>query len=219
MLNKKRVSIHGLEDFKDQDGLWVRSFIVTTPTQYIQNYTRAGGLWDNMQNRCRPNRACQKRWKTYEGVLNCFSDFQEFATWCQEQYGYLERENNGKFWSLDKDLRTDKRVYSPESCMFIPNEVNTVFINCKKFNDLPLGVYFDSNSGKYKAQIRGVGKRNLGLFESDSQAHKMWQHAKAEQIQSLLIKYEDHLLMQKALSLKLQILQKDILQNTQTVAL
>lgn len=30
---------------------------------------------------------------------------------------------------------------------------------------------------------------------------------------------EDHLLMQEALSLKLQILQKDILQNTQTVAL
>ena len=216
MSSKKRISVHGLEDFKDVSGKWVKSFIVTTPIEYIQNYTRAGGIWDNIQNRCRPNRACQERWKTYKGVLNSFSDFQEFAGWCQSQYGYFEREDNGRFWSLDKDLRTDKRVYSPESCMFIPNEVNTVFINCKKFNDLPLGVYFDSNSGKFKAQIRGTAKRNLGLFWSDVDAHKAWQQAKVVQIQNLLAKYNEHLLMQEALHLKLDILQRDIAQNAIT---
>ena len=51
MSSKKRISVHGLEDFKDISGKWVKSFIVITPLEYIQNYTRAGGIWDNIQNR------------------------------------------------------------------------------------------------------------------------------------------------------------------------
>lgn len=50
-----------------------------------------------------------------------FLNFQKFATWYYRQPGCME-----KGWHLDKDLLSmpGKRIYSPDTCCFLPSEIN-----------------------------------------------------------------------------------------------
>jgi len=64
------------------------------------------------------------RCPTYKDVTVCIDwhDFQVFGDWYDEQY-----KEDG--WRLDKDLLgVDEEIYSPETCVFIPKELNNLFI-------------------------------------------------------------------------------------------
>lgn len=122
-------------DFKDRHDLWVRSFKING-TQY---WTRSGTLWNSIQKRTNPKSKAVSNNPSYLNVVNSFKDFQEFAEWCQEQTGYLSKEDNGRFWSIDKDLIGSK-VYSTQNCVFVPNEINNAFhLNKDPNKNFPLG--------------------------------------------------------------------------------
>ena len=59
---------------------------------------------------------------------------------------------------LDKDvLCKGNKVYSPETCVFVPHTINTLILSCKKIRGkYPLGVSLDK--GKYRAQLNVEGK-------------------------------------------------------------
>jgi hypothetical protein len=139
--------------------------------------------WRGMFQRCY-SEIFKGRYPTYKDCEVCpeWHHFMEFRAWMVEQ------EWEGK--SLDKDLKCrGNKIYSPETCLFIPQEVNT-FLNLqeRQRGELPIGVSL--RDGKFRSTIRREGKqRALGYFSSPEEAHREWLKAKLEQAAELASKY------------------------------
>lgn len=135
--------------------------------------------WVSMLQRCY-SQIFFLKYPSYRGcsVVNDWLYFSKFRTWM------LEQEWEGK--ELDKDiLFPGNKVYGPETCIFIDARVNT-FLGEKRSSikgDL-IGVSFDRNSGKYKAECRCVVEnksKHLGLFIDIEEGHKAWLAFKLKQ--------------------------------------
>lgn len=104
--------------------------------------------WYGMLTRCYAKGG--KGLHYYKDVTVCeeWLDFEKFASWMKEQpYAYEEG------FVLDKDLTVlGSRVYSPETCCFVPTQVNTI-LNVRFFNktqNCPEGVVYKPSLNKYK---------------------------------------------------------------------
>lgn len=163
-------------DFQDRSGFWVRSFSQNN----IQFHTKACGTYEAMIGRCQDGGLYKQRFTTYESVNSEFEGFHHFAEWCQTQNGYHGHDGN-KRWCLDKDILVrGNKTYSPETCAFIPEFVNTLFVN-KKATALPLGV--TRHLSKFRARCSTLdGRIHLGCFTTPMEAHKAWQISKADHI-------------------------------------
>lgn len=166
-----------VKDFK-LSGKW-RKELGGKPT----TFTVAGLLWLNMQRRCKVDGKYQNRWPTYKGVTCTFTDFQEFAEWCQSQVGY-----GVDGYDLDADLLSGStKVYSPDTCVFIPRELNTLLTNRQRFRGAyPVGVTFHKVYGKFVAQCSvGEGtQRRLGYFECPTEAFLVYKKFKEDFIRA-----------------------------------
>ena len=96
-------------------------------------------LWSNMLSRCYGTKT-QSRQPTYQGceVSDNFKSFNFFTEWCQEQVGF-----GMDGYALDKDLLTEgNKVYSEDTCVFLPRWVNQSLITQKsKQSNIPSGVH------------------------------------------------------------------------------
>ena len=82
---------------------------------------------------------------------------------------------------LDKDiLFKGNKVYSPETCAFVPHEINTLFVNRKACRgELPVGVYYDTEKGKYRANMAFMGRSiKLGTFDTADEAFARYKEYK-----------------------------------------
>ena len=106
------------------------------------------------------------KYPTYKDVTVCeeWHNFQVFAKWCEENYN----PNFMEGWAIDKDIIIKgNKIYSPETCAFVPAEVNNIVLKSKSIRgDLPIGV---SKIDKFfKAAIK-KGERNsihLGMYNT-----------------------------------------------------
>lgn len=172
-------NIYNLEDRKE-GGKWVATFAVGD----VYYHTRSSLLWQNILARC----------KDTERSTNLFKDYQTFTDWCQGQYGYMQKEDNGSFWPLDKDIiNPGNKVYSETTCCFIPSKLNTILGvggHKTKESPLPLGVTYDKERHCFRCTIRVDGKgKFLGRFITPDTAHRMWQKTKLEVLQDALVKF------------------------------
>ena len=97
--------------------------------------TKAYNTWNHMLRRCYSN-DFQNNNSTYIGCKVCdeWLCFQNFAKWFEENY----YEVDGELMDLDKDIKIEgNKIYSPETCMFIPKEINVVFSHKTKTNHIP----------------------------------------------------------------------------------
>lgn len=107
--------------------------------------TKACQLWENIKNRCEYlPKIDERRFGKYSGADACESwkDFQNFAQWFEDVQA-LEYYDKG--WQLDKDLLVkDNKMYGPEFCVFLPEEVNKA-LNTKSRTrgELPLGMSYN----------------------------------------------------------------------------
>lgn len=97
---------------------------------------------------------------------------------------------------LDKDiLSVGDKIYSPETCCFIPSNVNQFLISPHNTtNNLPSGVWVRNykNSYAYRATVTINNKtKNLGLFHDPIDAYNAWVEAKREAARSLSISIND----------------------------
>ena len=108
-------------------------------------------LWHSMLVRCYSNTSKKKN-PTYEGceASENFKSYEYFYEWCQKQIGF-----NNEGWHLDKDLLIKgNKVYSEDSCVFIPQEINKVLINCTASRgEYLIGVLWCKKGKAFKAQI------------------------------------------------------------------
>ncbi len=139
--------------------------------------------WQSMLGRCYSKKN-QKRNLTYKGVIVCeeWKCFQNFAEWYEKNY--IE------YFALDKDiLFKGNKVYSAETCCFVPKEINNLFVKCDKVRgDLPIGVFNHKN--RFIVRLRKNGKRvYLGLFDTPEEAFQAYKTAKEEYIKEMADKW------------------------------
>lgn len=148
-------------------------------------------LWQRMLQRCYDPKYLERR-PTYIGceVHDAFLRFQQFMDWAEEQTGYGHAT-----WALDKDLIVKgNRVYGPNTCVFIPPQINQLINLVKgKRTDLPIGVFTDKRDGMYYSSLK-VGEYNrlkrLGTFRSISDAFAAYKTAKEVKAKSLAIRFK-----------------------------
>ena len=127
-------------------------------------------------------RACSAKFHarrpTYSGVTVCdeWHSFMAFRRW------WIENQVDGR--QIDKDLLSDDGVYSPNTCLFVPQLLNTFTIDCGAARgEWPVGVCFESSRGRFRAECRNPvsGKGGwLGYFDTPEEAHLAWRTRKLE---------------------------------------
>ncbi len=136
--------------------------------------------WIEMLKHCYcPNYRSQ--FETYIPVMLCIDwhYFTKFKAWMEKQ-DWEGRE-------LDKDLLTASKLYSPETCLFIPHTLNCFLTKSNKTRGPhPIGVSFYKRNSTYVSKISFNGKRKfLGYFETPELAHKAWQYSKLDVVNIL----------------------------------
>ena len=104
------------------------------------NSKKAYNKWSNMLRRCYDKKFQQKE-PSYIGctVCNEWHNFQTFTMWFEKNYYEID---NAKNMALDKDILVkNNKIYSPDTCVFVPQNINSLFTNGKRNRgELPLGV-------------------------------------------------------------------------------
>ena len=88
-------------------------------------------IWHNMLQRCYDPKF-HERESTYEGceVEDYLLNFQNMGEWIENNY----YEVPGEKMCLDKDiLRKGNKVYSRDTCIFVPKRINNLFIKSSKY--------------------------------------------------------------------------------------
>lgn len=147
--------------------------------------------WGHMLERCYSEKYQIKK-PTYIGcsVSEDWLNFQIFADWFyDETNGYKEG------YQLDKDiLKKSNKIYSPETCCFIPQEINLLFIKRdSKRGDLPIGVRKNYNGFQARLRINGELK-NIGTYSTQEKAFSVYKKEKESYIKDSSNKIKDNIL-------------------------
>lgn len=153
--------------------------------------------WANMLRRCY-DKAYHVVRPTYKGcsVSDNFLFYPYFKEWCGKQIGFDNKDDRKRKFVLDKDvLVKGNKIYSEETCCFIPYEINNILVNCEKNRgELPIGVSLESQTGKYKAYItRESVFTYLGLFDDQEEAFYAHKKAKESYVKELANKWKDQI--------------------------
>ena len=102
--------------------------------------TKCYKVWHSMLQRCYDPKL-QEREPTYRGCTVCdkWHNFQTFAEWYNDNYYQI----HGEVMCLDKDiLIKGNKIYSPETCCFVPEKINTLFVKSDKSRgNNPIGTH------------------------------------------------------------------------------
>ena len=148
------------------------------PTKINGRNTKEYVLWTSMLKRC-CNDTFKKKYPTYEvcEVGDNFKSYEYFYEWCHKQIGF---GNNG--WQLDKDLLIKgNKVYSESTCVFLPQEINSVLTKSTATRGgCLIGVNRDKRSMAFKATVsKNKGKQeHLGYFKTELEAFNAYKTAK-----------------------------------------
>ena len=156
-------------------------------------HTKEYDLWNGMLRRCYSEKYHLKK-PTYIGceVSENFKNYSFFYEWCQNQIGF-----NNKDWQLDKDLLIKgNKVYSENTCIFIPRELNQTLTKANLIRgEHPVGVCFDKSKNKFTACVclNSSKRKYLGAFDTELDAFKAYKIAKENHIKELANKWIDQI--------------------------
>ena len=157
--------------------------------------TKCYKTWHNMLNRCYDEKFHEK-YPTYIGceVDKNWHNFQNFAEWYYNNYYEIE---GGKM-CLDKDiLYKHNKVYSPKTCIFVPQTINSLFV--KRDNNRGESVIGTSlKNGRYRVQCwsfdpeTGKSKQEyFGYYDSQEKAFEIYKYYKEKNIKQVANYYKD----------------------------
>ena len=135
-------------------------------------------LWYSMLRRCYSDNS-KKKHPTYEccEVSDKFKSYEYFYEWCHSQIGF-----GVEGWHLDKDLLVKgNKVYSEDSCVFLPSEINSLLTKrTASRGEYLIGVNWCKTNRAFKAQAnKNKGKpEHLGYFKTEIEAYNAYKVAK-----------------------------------------
>ena len=163
------------------------------PPSEVGVHTKEYKLWTSMLERCYSD-ALKKKQPTYEGceVSDNFKCYEYFYEWCHSQIGF---DNEG--WHLDKDLLIKgNKVYSENTCVFIPREINSLLVKREASRGEHLiGVCWDKTANAFKAQVnKNKGKPKwLGSFKTEIEAFNAYKVAKESFVKEQANKFKSQI--------------------------
>lgn len=113
--------------------------------------------WKSMLERSYSKKSHLKR-PTYKDVTVCaeWHNFQVFAAWFEDNYNPETMQG----WHLDKDiLIKGNKIYSSETCCFVPGEVNRCFV-CKEINFVQRQILAEKWKGVVDTRIYEILNNN-----------------------------------------------------------
>lgn len=152
-------------------------------------------VWHNMLQRSYDPKY-HKKCNSYKdcSVSENFKHYPYFKDWCNNQIGFNCVDNYGESFELDKDLLIKgNKVYSEDTCVFLPSEINITLVSGKKSRGKnPIGVYFNKERGKYQTTMKVDGKpKYLGRFDTEHEAFLVYKEAKETHVKSIAEKWKD----------------------------
>ena len=161
------------------------------------NKTKCYDTWRHMLTRCY-NKKYKEKHPTYNDTTICeeWLCFQNFAEWYEDNYYEIE----GERMHLDKDiLFKNNKIYSPETCVFVPQRINELFIKTNKLRgNLPIGVSYLKNINKFQAICKTFTKRGcasysnyLGFFKTPLEAFNVYKQFKEKYIKQVADEYKN----------------------------
>ena len=158
----------------------------------FKNHLHCYNTWIHMLSRCYSDIYQAKR-PSYIGCEVCdeWLNYQNFAEWYYDNYYELENE----IMNLDKDiLYKYNKIYSPETCIFVPQSINSLFIKSDAIRgELPIGV--SKRSNKYQARCCD-GTRNrvcLGMYDTPEEAFYAYKEYKERLIKEIADNYKNEI--------------------------
>lgn len=151
-------------------------------------------IWKNMLSRCF-NQKLKDKFPAYLDVT-CCDDWLRMSNFINDIQGIENFDKRAIGWQLDKDIIVKgNKVYSKNSCCFVPKEINCLLTNSKKSRgDLPIGLSLRTDTGKYQVRTRVNGvERYLGVFSSIEEAFTVYKNARESEIKRLAKTYKDQL--------------------------
>ena len=147
--------------------------------------TKEYSYWYDMLKRCYDEKYQNKN-ISYKGCSVCeeWHNFQNFAKWFNENYYEVDNER----MELDKDiLFKGNKVYSPNTCIFVPHRINSLFVKCtKKENNI--GIFFNKDTNKYVSKCK---KEIIGYYKERLDAFNAYKEFKENYIKEIANDYKD----------------------------
>lgn len=159
---------------------------VINDADYPINWTNPDGtrgkcpiysVWLDLMTRCTD--ADYKLKQTgYKDVSVCteWLSFMNFRQWV------LQQNYSGNH--LDKDLLVvGNKLYSPNTCLFIPQKINNFIVGDNGRGDFMTGVVWHKRVKKFMASCRNPingGRCHIGYFTDEIEAHLAWKAKKHE---------------------------------------
>ena len=144
-------------------------------------------IWSAMMTRSYDLKYHEK-FPTYIGcsVSEYFLNYQNCARWLNEQPNF-----GRKGFVLDKDLLVrGNKIYSPETCCIIPQEINSFLaVRPKVSSDLPVGITL----GRYGKYLARFSKTSLGSFTTVAEAFQAYKIAKESKAKQLANQFKDQI--------------------------
>ena len=153
--------------------------------------------WKGILERCYDEKRINK-YPRYKGcsMKEEWLNFQIFSKWLDDNYYSIE----GQRMCIDKDiLIKGNKIYSPETCLVVPNNINVLFTKSDKTRgNCLIGVDFHKSSGKYRARCSvetdsGYKNITLGFYETEIEAFNVYKEFKENHIKEVAEKYKNQI--------------------------
>ena len=147
-------------------------------------------IWKGMLMRCYDPKY-QEKHPSYKGceVENYLLNFQNMGEWIEKNYYKVP----GEVMCLDKDiLCKGNKVYSRDTCIFVPQRINKLFVKSDKARGKnPIGVS-DLPSGNYIAQCNDEYGKSvyLGTYSTKEEGFQVYKEYKENLIKEVIDSYE-----------------------------
>lgn len=155
-------------------------------------YTSIYNTWRRMFDRCYNKK---NKHNSYNNCKVCekWHNFQNFAKWYEDNYYEVENEK----MHLDKDILVKgNKVYSPETCIFVPQRINVLFVKQQNHRGkYPMGVYYDKRRCTYHSHVRILNDKKkriyLGTFDNANEAFNSYKNFKEKYIKEVADEYKN----------------------------
>lgn len=158
----------------------IGNHIIKTGNEKSQAYR----VWHEMIARCYAETK-KDEYPSYYNISTVCEEwkcYQRFADWYEnEMYECGERLH------LDKDiLYPGNKIYSPYTCLLVPQRINSIFKNISNNRKLPTGVIKHKNG--YLAEYSG---KKLGIYRTVEKAFEIYANEKEKVVKQIANEYKD----------------------------